>query len=317
MKQKSLFWPFTLIAAGVLWILVSMGIIEKESLWALVRIWPVILIAAGLNMILRGRWPIAGIIISALIVLAAFFSVIMAPQVGWNQYPSWEIGSNISGSQPGSGRIVSETRDVKDFVAISIRYPAQVVIRQDKSESVVIEADDNLLSQIQTDASNGVLYIENKETSWNKRVNPTRTVKITITVKDLHDLELSSAGNAVVENLQTDDLKLSVSGAGDVDLTRLNVRSMSCRLSGTGNIHADGVADVVDLRISGVGSFNGTDLQSQSGDIHISGAGNATMWLKRDLTAEISGAGSISYYGDPALTQHVSGVGSIKKLGTK
>ena len=46
MNQRSLFWPLTLIATGVIWLLVSMNVIPAANLWALTYIWPYVLIAA-------------------------------------------------------------------------------------------------------------------------------------------------------------------------------------------------------------------------------------------------------------------------------
>jgi hypothetical protein len=68
------------------------------------------------------------------------------------------------------------------------------------------------------------------------------------------------------------------------------------------------------LVISGVGSFNGSGLFSQTADARISGAGSATVHPKNELTASISGTGSIRYFGAPSVSQHISGLGSVNKI---
>ena len=72
-----------------------------------------------------------------------------------------------------------------------------------------------------------------------------------------------------------------------------------------------------DVNISGFGSFEGEDLQSQTASINISGAGSATIWVEDELDANISGAGSINYYGSASVTKNVSGVGSVNREGNK
>ncbi len=315
MKQRSLFWPLALIATGVIWLLVSMNIIPAANLWALTYIWPYVLIILGTGLILRSYLPALVWIVSALIVIGAVAAVLYAPRLGWAGGPSMGFGSDFGGGIQGSGKIESETREVKDFLAVSINYPAEVVIEQGKVESVKLEADDNLLPQLATEVNDETLVIENKEKPWSQRVNPTERVKITITVKDLHRIEFSSAGNLRVEDLKTDELSLNLNGVGEMILNDLNVNKLESRLSGAGNIKVNGIADELDLRISGVGSFEAPNLESVIASVRISGAGRATVRVKEDLTARVSGAGSVNYYGSPTLHEEISGAGSVNKVG--
>jgi hypothetical protein len=315
-QQRSIFFPLLLIAAGVIWLLVSMGRIPSENLWALAHFWPFLLIAAGLGLMIRSFWAPARIILDVLVVGAAVLAIVFAPQLGWTGPAGWNFGidNNFGGGTPGSGKVVTETREVQDFVAISVSYPADVVVQQGKVESVKIEAEDNLLPQLSTVMENGTLVIRNKEFDWTRRVSPTKPVRITVMVKDLRNIDFSSAGTIRVEKLATDDLTAHISGAGTLTLDQLNTRKLDCRLSGAGSINATGVADELKLVISGVGSFNGSGLFSQTADARISGAGSATVHPKNELTASISGTGSIRYFGAPSVSQHISGLGSVNKI---
>lgn len=315
-KYRSIFFPLALIAAGIVWLLVSLGRIPSENLWALMHFWPFLLIAAGLGLMLRSFWAPARIILDVLVVGAAVLAIVFAPQLGWTT-PGWNFGidGNFGGGTPGSGKVVTETREVQDFLAVSIVYPAEVLIQQGKTESVKIEAEDNLIPQLSTAMENGTLVIRNKEIDWNKRVNPTKPVRITIMVKDLHELDFSSAGSVRIEKLATDELSISISGTGKLNIDQLNTRKLDCRLSGAGSVTATGAADDLKLVISGVGSFDGTDLASLTADARISGAGSATVHPKNELSASISGTGSIRYYGSPSVSQQISGLGSVNKIG--
>jgi hypothetical protein len=317
MKQRSIFFPLALIAAGFIWLLVSLGRIPSENLWALAHFWPFLLIAAGLGLMLRSFWAPARILIDVLIVGAAVLAIVFAPQLGWTGPAGWSFGldNNFGGGTPGSGKIVTETREVQDFLAVSVAYPAEVLIQQGEVESVKIEAEDNLIPQLNTAMENGTLVIRNKEIDWNKRVNPTRPVRITILVKDLRDLNFSSAGSVRIEKLATADLSVRISGTGSLTIEQLETRLLDCRLSGAGSINVAGLADNLKLVISGVGSFEGANLFSQTADARISGAGSATVHPKNELSASISGTGSIRYYGTPSVSQHVSGLGSVNQIG--
>jgi hypothetical protein len=322
MRQRSLFWPFFLIAAGIVWLLVELRTIPVENLWAMMYIWPFFLMAAGVGLILRARWPIARMIVSGLTVLGMFLTIIYAPQLGLNRAPAWgsfHLGNwgTFNGAVQGSGVITSQTRDVADFTSIEIDYPVELTIQQGDSTSLIVEAEDNLLPQLATRVSGNTLYIEDSQPDWNRRVSPSRPVKISIMVKDLQRVDFPSAGSLRVENFQIVHLDISISGAGTVNLSGISGNDLTVDLSGAGTITASGSVDNLAMNISGFGGFQGGDLASQAASIDISGAGNATTWVKNSMSVEISGAGSVSYYGSPRIQKNISGLGNVNSLGNK
>jgi hypothetical protein len=322
MKDRSLFWPFVMIATGFVWLMINLGRIPAENLWALTQIWPYLLMAVGVGLILRSFWRPAGKLFSGLIVLAAVLAIIYAAQFGWNTPQDWNfgrinLGSELSGGVAGSGVVVSEKRDVQEFTGVEIHYPARITIKQGEMNSVTVEADDNLLPQLSTDVKNGVLVIENTITPWSRRVDPSERVQISITVKDLRALDFPSAGEVIVEDVQSDHLKLSISGAGNTSFIDVKIGVLDVDLSGAGSINASGEVKDLEVNISGAGSFNGKELKSISASANISGVGSASLWVENDLYANISGVGSVNYYGSPSLQKNVSGLGSVNHLGDK
>ena len=318
--RRSLFGPLLLISVGVVWLLVKSGTIPSANLWALTHIWPFLLIAAGLGIILRSYWKYTSLVLDVLIIGGALLAILYAPQLGWAN-PSimtmFNNGEPFSGpGERGSGNVVSQTREVNGFDAVSISYPAEVLIKQGNAESLKIEAEDNLLPNLKTQVKNGTLEIFYKRENG-KHVNPTKSVKITIVVKDLNNVDFTSAGNLIIDNLKTNALNVSLSGAGDIKLNKVTVKGLSVSLSGAGSMSASGTADDLSLNISGFGDFKGGDLHSQDGRVSISGAGSATVWADNNLDAQISGAGSISYYGSASVTKQISGVGGINHIGDK
>lgn len=322
MKERSIFWPLVMIAAGALWLLIGLNVIPRANLWALTHTLPYLLIALGLGLILRAYWRFAGMLVSLVVVAGAVAAVVYAPQLGWDDAPGWsfdlwDIDPELGGAVTGSGVVETATYQISNFEAIVIDYPADITIVQGESESVEIEAEDNLLPQLSADVENGTLRLENTERNWRDRVNPTKPVLVTITVVELNKIQFPTAGKMQINDLQTDSLSVSVSGAGDVTLTGLDAGNLDFSLSGAGNINVEGMAESLELSISGFGNFNGGDLQSQAAVVHISGAGSATVWAVETLDASISGAGSIDYYGDPSVNERISGVGSVHRIGDK
>ena len=321
MKQsRSLFGPLLLIAAGMIWLLVKSGNIPTANLWALTHIWPFLLIAAGLGIILKSYWQYTSLVLDVLLIGGAVLAILFAPQLGWTS-PSmlsmFNDGEVFMGpGERGSGNVISETRDVSGFRALEIDYPAEVFVSQGDQELLTIEAEDNLLPGLKTEVDNGVLQIFYKAEKG-KHVNPTRVVKITIVARDLKDVEFNSAGELTIEGLKTDSLEVSLSGAGSLELERVQIKGLGVDLSGAGSMTASGTADDLDLNISGFGDFKGADLHGKVASVNISGAGSATVWVDDDLTASISGAGSIRYYGSASVSKRISGVGDVNHVGDK
>jgi len=317
---KSIFGPLLLIAAGATWLLVKSGNIPTANLWALTYIWPYFLIAAGVGLILRAYWKYASILMDIVIIGGAMYAVLYAPQLKWNTPPAnmfFHTGSVYIGPvERGSGNVITQTREVEDFTAIEMDYPAQVTVTQGDSVSVQIEAEDNVLPGLQTRVRNDTLEVFYK-VSEGKHVNPTKAVKITIVVKDLKEVDFESAGELTLNGIETDELDVSVSGAGNLKVNDLVAKEFAVNLSGAGSMHANGEANDFKLTISGFGSFNGKDLQTTTTRITLSGAGSATVWVEDELDATISGAGSVNYYGSPSVTKRVSGVGNVSKSGDK
>jgi len=325
MKRHSLFGSFALIAIGTLWILNNINVINTTNFWALAYFWPILLIALGFGLILRSRLRAASFGVngvSALVILSVMAAIIFAPQLGWNKAPGWIDATEIKfmgsgGRLSGSGNVLSETRPVQDFTAITVNFPAEIVIQTGESNSLTIQADDNLLPQLTTQVTGGRLVIENNQGTWIDKVNPTKHVIVTITVKDLHELDFHSAGSVLIDGLQTDKLIISLNGAGKINLTRVNITNLNCDLNGVGELSADGRVETLDLFISGVGSFLGADLASHVANVSVSGAGSVTVWVENNLNVGISGAGSVNYYGRPYVSKNISGLGTVRRLGDK
>jgi hypothetical protein len=310
-----------LIAAGTIWLLVKSGNIPSANLWAVTHVWPFLLIAAGVGIILRPFWKFTGLFLDIVIIGGLAAAIIFAPKFGWATptlgFVTWNGNSaSFAFGEPGSGVVKSQTREVSDFHAIEIDYPAQVVITQGKAVSVKVEADDNLLPGLFTQVQNGTLKIFYNP-QGEKPVNPTKVVMVTIVVKNLDDVQFSSAGEVTINGLKTDQLNLELDGAGKVTLNDIAAKSLKLGLSGAGSLNAAGTADNLDINISGFGGFDGKDLHSQTASVNISGAGSATVWVDETLDANVSGAGSVNYYGSPSVTKDVNGVGSVSSQGSK
>ncbi len=217
----------------------------------------------------------------------------------------------------GSGNVVTESRTVSGFDKVTLSGIGELDITQGDSESLTIQADDNLMPYITTVVQNGTLEIGLETSRGFVSLAATRGIKYTLQVQNLTALTVSGAGNVQMPALKTTNLTLRTSGAGNTTLSGLEASTVNTGLSGAGSIVLAGTVQTQEANLSGLGSYNAADLASASATVSISGAGSATVWATDSLNARITGAGSISYYGDPQVTQNITGLGSIRSLGSK
>lgn len=84
-RRGSLVGPAILITAGILFLLNNLGLVSWNVWWSLGQLWPLLLVAIGLDMIVRGRggssvWAsVASLLIVAMLVGTAVAVVLLAP----------------------------------------------------------------------------------------------------------------------------------------------------------------------------------------------------------------------------------------------
>ena len=191
----------------------------------------------------------------------------------------------------GSGKIVTEPRNVSGFSTVSLSGSGQVLIEQGGTESLTVTTDDNLLPYVKTEVHGNTLELGFKDPMTN--IQPTNDILFTLKVKTLEGLEISGSGKADVKGLAQDRLQVRISGSGDVA--------------------GQGTANDLELRISGSGSYRGQDIKSQRATVGVSGSGNAVISASDTLKADVSGSGTIEYVGEPQVTQNISGSGSVRR----
>jgi hypothetical protein len=205
----------------------------------------------------------------------------------------------------GSGKIVTETRDVSHFDSLELSGIGDITLIQSDQEALEIEAEDNVLQHITTEVRNGTLYIGLEP----KVILPTKPVKYTLKMHNIHGLATRGVSSVKSSgSIHTDRLEIDISGTGSIELEDLTCANLSISISGAGSFQASGKASDQKITLSGAGNYRGQDLQSQTAEVTISGLGQVTLWVTDRLDVTISGTGGVDYYGTPEINQQVSGL---------
>jgi predicted small secreted protein len=217
----------------------------------------------------------------------------------------------------GSGKVITQNRSVSGFTSVTFAGIGELDITQGTSESLTVEAEDNIMPHITTTVSDGNLRIGFDQENFQNLIRPTHNIKFTLKVRSLNSIELSGLGSVNMPSLQADSLNLKVGGAGGIKIDKLAVGQLTSTMSGAGNLDLSGKATNQTITLSGLGNYGGGDLDSQQATISLTGAGNASVWARNSLNVKISGAGSVNYYGSPTITKSITGLGVINSMGSK
>ena len=215
----------------------------------------------------------------------------------------------------GNGQIKKETREVGNYTSLASHGSMDVQIDYGNSNSIVIEADENLLPYIETSVEDGKLNIRSK-----KNVNLRSTSKMTVRVSmtKITSLQLSGSGNIKGAGAFTNDGKtdIGVSGSGDLALDFDSFKDLDLSVSGSGNISLKSNAtNSIDAKVSGSGNIDCSSISSKDVDAKLSGSGNIKVYANNSIDAKISGSGNVYYKGDAQnITSKVVGSGKVLKM---
>ena len=187
----------------------------------------------------------------------------------------------------GQGLVVMETRSVQNFHSINNTVFADIFISQGPQEDLVIEAQQNILAELETLVVNNELIITVK-----RCVDIDQAIKIYITVPDIRNLKLNGVGEIVSQN-------------------DFNIPSLNVVLAGAGNFTLDGTVNDLNIELDGVGNVMAFQLESNNCDVSIAGVGDVEVFVNDELNVVITGSGIVYYKGNPIINSNITGTGSV------
>lgn len=192
----------------------------------------------------------------------------------------------------GSGERVTKTIELENYTAIELRVAADMRVSIGKPTPLTIKADDNILALIKMEVTNGRLVI-----SAEREFTTKSSLDIVVTVARL---------NAV-----------SVVGAGDMHVTKLDNKTLSVTATGAADIHLSGKTETLSLSATGAADVHAFELDSRNANVTITGPADANISVDGSLTVTIVGAGDVNYKGDAKVTKIITGGGDVNKVGAK
>ena len=210
----------------------------------------------------------------------------------------------------GSGNQTTENRPVETFSSVEFGGSYKVIISQDSSSSMKITADDNIIEDIKTRVSGGVLEI-----SMDGNFCEVGEIVIELSTKQWLGIEASGASQITsAGQIKSEDFKIDLSGTSSIDLD-LVTGTLRTNSSGSSKIMLRGQARSHDVDFSGTGSVKAFDFVVGDYKISTSGASEMEINVLNDLKVKTSGASKVSYKGSPKnVSNDESGSSEVIKV---
>lgn len=199
------------------------------------------------------------------------------------------------------------------FERLEISGAANVRLSQGPREEVFIAGDAEMQKSVELELRRGKLLIQ-PSGGW-KFWNSAR-LQIDVTVRRLDQLELSGASDLHAPGtFRVERLGVTISGSGLARFDDLQAEQLRFAISGAGEGLLRGQVAALNLTISGKGRLQAEQLRANAVAVQISGVGNASVWATEALKVGISGIGTVDYWGRPQLVRSTSGMASIHARG--
>lgn len=218
------------------------------------------------------------------------------------------VAINVSAQESSA-----QTREVSDFNAVASAGPFNVHIKIGGTESVKVDADADIIGDIQTVVENNTLKIKFKDREYHHYTN-IHKADVYVTAKSLNALTNSGSGSMKVDGMiSANDFKAVLSGSGSIS-TSVKTGGLHAVISGSGSIKLEGQTGDADIVISGSGQVEAKNLKAVAAKVVITGSGNVYVVAEKSISAHITGSGNVIYSGNASVVNSMyTGSGRVTK----
>lgn len=210
----------------------------------------------------------------------------------------------------GEGERIVQTKEVRDFEKIIFDIEANLHITKSDEISVTIDAQQNILEQIDLLVSGDELTIKS-----DKCLIKHEGIDIYISMSDLSKLTMNSSGEIfVADTFAVENLSLELNGSGNVTFDDITVfQTLTTVINGSGNLYLSGsdTTNIHNIEVNGSGNIEAYKALTNETRVRVNGSGNSFVYCLDKLGVQIYGSGNVSYKGTPDINSINDGSGKL------
>lgn len=203
---------------------------------------------------------------------------------------------------------VSKSYEIDNFSELHLEGGYKVFLSQGARPGLLVKTTGSDVFDVLKIRQNGdLLHLDVERDNFDfDRIN------LYITFTQLENLHIEGGVSLKTEGyLDLGDFDLWVEGGAKIDL---DLKADNIKIRGEGGVlfSLDGVANSLDVYVTGAAHVDAEDLKTKDVVFRIEGVGTGSVFATRSLDAKIEGVGKIRYKGNPQVKQYIDGLGSVK-----
>ena len=217
---------------------------------------------------------------------------------------------NLNSGVRGNGNVTTQERTIsKSFTTIKATEGLDVYLTQGNSESITVEADENLQDLIITEVIDGVLKIHTKQ-----NIGRSTSKKVMVNFKDVSSIISTSGSDVYTTNtITTNRLDVKATSGSNMKL-EVKTSVLNCRSTSGSDIKVSGKVETLTAEATSGSDIKAGDLIAQSSEVKATSGADITVNTSKKLIAKATSGGDIKYYGNPDTVEKSDNVsGSIRK----
>ena len=222
---------------------------------------------------------------------------------------SCNFDANFGTGVNGNGNVITKERPLDgSFNTIKISRGLDVYLTQSDSESLRVEADENLHDIITTNIENDVLVITARE-----NIGRSSAKKVMLHFNHISAIKATSGSDVVSTNtIRVSDLEINSTSGSDIELS-IDAESVNCHSTSGSDIELKGKTNSFIAEATSGSSIEAEDLNTLNAQVKATSGANIRVNTSKKLTAKASSGGDIRYSGNPEVIKTSDGVsGSIR-----
>jgi hypothetical protein len=196
-------------------------------------------------------------------------------------------GGSLGWGVQGSGAAAAQSRVLPKFSRLDLAGSTNVTVIAGGRQQVVVHADSNLIHHVTTRVVAGTLIVGTTGS---------------FTTRTPMNVQVSLPSLTAV----------TLSGSGQISVTKIKAPRLTVTLPGSGTLHASGTAARLDVSLGGSGLAQLSNLIARDAHAVVTGSGLIRVTATTSLNATVSGTGAIIYNGNPPhVTRNITGTGAV------
>ena len=197
-------------------------------------------------------------------------------------------------SQKGSGRITTETRNIAAFSSVDVAGSIDVEIMQGDKNEVVVEADDNILTYVETVSNNGVLSIRIKPNTNLRNF----TARVRLTSPLYKNISAAASSEIIGKNYITSAEKITLKASSSADINiQIDAPVIYVDGSSSADITLAGKTKQLDANASSSSDLKLEELKAETVTANASSSSTINLFASVMLDARATSSADINYTG--------------------